>query len=211
MISYRTIEGECTASYEIQKSKFLAHIKHVTNEEEAREYIAKQKKTYFDARHNCSAWVLGEKADKQKSNDDGEPGGTAGAPILDILLKNELTNIVAVITRYFGGIKLGAGGLIRAYSHCTVLGIESAAIIEMTLFQRVQLQCSYSLFNPITTFLRQKEIRTEDTSYAEYVTLSLLLPPNETEDVLNELTNLTAARCKLERKDLVLLPIPCGK
>ncbi|MBR3459012.1 MAG: YigZ family protein, partial [Selenomonadaceae bacterium] len=112
MNSYKTIKGSAEASYEVQKSRFITHVSHAESEEEAREFIQQMKKKYFDARHNCSAWVLGEKGAKQKSNDDGEPGGTAGNPILEAIKKNGLTDIVIVVTRYFGGIKLGAGGLI---------------------------------------------------------------------------------------------------
>ena len=118
MNCYRTIretDDSVETLYEIQKSRFITHIRHVETEEEARSFIQAMKKQYFDARHNCSAYVLGERADKQKSNDDGEPGGTAGNPILEAIKKNELTDVVIVVTRYFGGIKLGAGGLIRAY------------------------------------------------------------------------------------------------
>ena len=135
MNCYRTIretDDSVETLYEIQKSRFITHIRHVETEEEARSFIQAMKKQYFDARHNCSAYVLGERADKQKSNDDGEPGGTAGNPILEAIKKNELTDVVIVVTRYFGGIKLGAGGLIRAYGHAAVLGIEAATRIEMT-------------------------------------------------------------------------------
>ena len=120
MNGYRTIretDDSVETLYEIQKSRFITHIRHVETEEEARAFIQAMKKQYFDARHNCSAYVLGERADKQKSNDDGEPGGTAGNPILEAIKKNALTDVVIVVTRYFGGIKLGAGGLIRAYGH----------------------------------------------------------------------------------------------
>ena len=113
MQTYRTIQEQDDAlvtHYEIQKSKFITHLRHVETEEEARAFVQAMKKKYFDARHNCSAWVLGPRGDKQKSNDDGEPGGTAGNPILEAIRKNELTDVVIVVTRYFGGIKLGASG-----------------------------------------------------------------------------------------------------
>ena len=132
MNTYRTIQetdDSVETTYEIQKSRFITHVCHVENEEDARAFVQSMKKRYFDARHNCSAWVLGELADKQKSNDDGEPGGTAGNPILEAIHKNGLTNVVVVVTRYFGGIKLGAGGLIRAYGHAAVLGLNEAVLL----------------------------------------------------------------------------------
>lgn len=110
---YKTTAENGTASYEIQKSRFIAYTSHVETEAEARDFVTAIKKKHFDARHNCSAWVLGADSCQQKSNDDGEPGGTAGNPILEAIKQHGLTNVVVVVTRYFGGIKLGAGGLIR--------------------------------------------------------------------------------------------------
>ncbi len=208
MNKYLTIQGESSAQYEIQRSRFITHTSHVESEEAAREFILRQKKSYFDARHNCSAWVLGEQGDKQKSNDDGEPGGTAGNPILEAIKKRGLTDVAVVVTRYFGGIKLGAGGLIRAYGHAAGLGLDAADIIAMMPFRQVNITCDYTLFNTIDNFLRQKKIRIEDTSYAEKVTISLMLPPERTESILTEITDLTAARCQYEPLEEVLLPIP---
>ncbi len=208
MNKYLTIQGESSAQYEIQRSRFITHASHAESEEEAREFILRQKKSYFDARHNCSAWVLGEQGDKQKSNDDGEPGGTAGNPILEAIKKRGLTDVVVVVTRYFGGIKLGAGGLIRAYGHAAGLGLDAADIIAMMPFRQVNLTCDYTLFNTIDNFLRQKKIRMGDTSYAEKVTIPLMLPPEQAESILTEITDLTAARCRYEPREEVLLPIP---
>lgn len=177
---YRTI-SEADASvetlYEIQKSKFITHIRHVETEEDARTFIQSMKKKYFDARHNCSAYVLGERADKQKSNDDGEPGGTAGNPILEAIKKNGLTDVVIVVTRYFGGIKLGAGGLIRAYGHAAVLGIEAASCIEMTPFTELAVTIGYDLLASVEHWVRQENIRSEEADYAETVTLHLCCRP----------------------------------
>ena len=214
MNTYRTIkekDDSIETLYEIQKSKFITHICHVETEEAARAFIQSMKKRYFDARHNCSAWVLGELADKQKSNDDGEPGGTAGNPILEALKKNGLTNIVVVVTRYFSDIKLGAGGLIRAYGHAAVLGIDAAAIIEMTPFRQLAITVSYDLLATIEHWLRQEQIRTEETDYAENVTLHLLVPPDETDQRLAELTELTFANFHCEAGTEQLLAIGIDK
>ena len=132
MKSYRTIQGTAEAAYEIQKSRFLTHVSHAASEEEARAFIQARKKEFFDARHNCSAYVLGAEGAKQKSNDDGEPGGTAGNPMLEAIKQQGLTDVVVVVTRYFGGIKLGAGGLIRAYHHSAMLGL-SVAVTDETI------------------------------------------------------------------------------
>ena len=211
MNAYRTIEetdDSIETLYEIQKSKFITHLRHVDSEEEARAFIQTMKKKYFDARHNCSAYVLGENADKQKSNDDGEPGGTGGNPILEVIKKNDLTNVVVVVTRYFGGIKLGAGGLIRAYSHAAVLGIEAATILAMTPFIKLDAAVSYDLLATVEHWMRQNEIRSLEADYAENVILHLLIEPAQLESVEAALTDLTAGRISLTAGDESLIAIP---
>lgn len=210
MHSYRTIEeidDRVETLYEIQKSKFITHLRHVDTEEEARDFIQAIKKRYFDARHNCSAYVLGEDSAKQKSNDDGEPGGTAGNPILEAIKKNGLTNIVVVVTRYFGGIKLGAGGLIRAYSHAAALGIEAATKLEMTPFARLDVSIGYEHLATIEHYMRQNEIRSLDADYGEGVTLHLLIAPAELDKVTEDITNMTAGRAKLTASAEQIIPI----
>lgn len=195
MTNFKTIaDGEIYgAAYEINKSKFLAHVRHVESEEAARDFVLTIRKKYFDATHNCSAWVLGERGDKQKSNDDGEPGGTAGNPILEAIKKNGLTNCVVVVTRYFGGIKLGAGGLIRAYSHTAALGLTAARQVQMTTFKRLALTLEYNFLATVENYLRNKKIRVTGTDYADVVTLEILLLPAQVAGFLTELNDLTAA------------------
>lgn len=209
---YRTIlenDASIETLYEIQKSKFITHICHVETEAAAREFIQNLKKKYYDARHNCSAYILGENSEKQKSNDDGEPGGTAGNPILEALKKNELTNIVVVVTRYFGGIKLGAGGLIRAYSHATVLGIEKATVIQMTPFVELAITINYDLLATLEHWLRQKKIRTNEAEYADNVTLKLLIPPESITDTIAAITDITSDRFSYKKgaEQLIALPL----
>lgn len=204
---YKTIEGSAEAYYEIQKSRFITHVLHVETEEAARAFVQQMKKQYFDARHNCSAWVLGERGDQQKSNDDGEPGGTAGNPILESIKKKGLTNVVIVVTRYFGGIKLGAGGLVRAYGHSAVLGLEAADIVAMTPFCRIKLKVDYGLLASVEHWIRQKDLRMEDANYAEQVELMLLVLPDERETRLAELADLTAGRCKAEMQGEILVAV----
>lgn len=208
MPNHKTISQGGEASWEIQRSRFITHTAHAENEAQAQEFIRTLKKKYFDARHNCSAYVLGADGNLQKSSDDGEPGGTAGSPILEAIKKNELTDTVIVVTRYFGGIKLGAGGLIRAYSHSAVLGIEASTIVRTTLFDRVGVTIDYTLLGSIENLLRQKGIRTEDTVYAEKVQLILLLEKENGEDILAALTDLTAARCQIEPLGEIYIDLP---
>ena len=209
MENFRTVaDGEIfSAAYEVNKSKFLAHIRHVDDETSAREFVQAVKKKYFDATHNCSAWILGVRGDKQKSNDDGEPGGTAGNPILETLKKNSLTDCAAVVTRYFGGIKLGAGGLIRAYSHTAALGISASKIVQMTAFRKLSLTLEYNFLATVENFLRNKKIRVANTDYADVVTKEVLLLPADVENFLSELNDLTAANFLCENVGEIILPL----
>ena len=209
---YRTIlenDASIETLYEIQKSKFITHICHIETEAAAREFIQNLKKKYYDARHNCSAYILGENSEKQKSNDDGEPGGTAGNPILESLKKNGLTNIVVVVTRYFGGIKLGAGGLVRAYSHAAVLGIEKATIVQMTPFVELAITINYDLLATLEHWLRQEKIRTNEAEYADNVTLKLLITPESIPQTLAAITDITSNRFSYQKgeKQLIALPL----
>lgn len=206
---YKTIAENGTASYEIQKSRFIAYTSHVETEAEARDFVTAIKKKHFDARHNCSAWVLGADSSQQKSNDDGEPGSTAGNPILESIKQHGLTNVVVVVTRYFGGIKLGAGGLIRAYSHTASLGLEATPCLEVKPFCLMEAEMDYSLLGTVENWIRNKELRTGETAYLDKVTVRLLVEPADCEAISTELTNLTAAQCKItiHQPEYMSLPI----
>ena len=206
---YKTTAENGTASYEIQKSRFIAYTSHVETEAEARDFVAAIKKKHFDARHNCSAWVLGADSSQQKSNDDGEPGGTAGNPILEAIKQHGLTNVVVVVTRYFGGIKLGAGGLIRAYSHTASLGLEDTPCLEVKPFCLMEAEMDYSLLGTVENWIRNEELRTGETAYLDKVTVRLLVEPADCEAISTELTNLTAAQCKItiHKPEYMSLPI----
>ena len=208
MTNKTVADGEIfSAAYEVNKSKFLAHVRHVETEEAARDFVLLIRKKYFDATHNSSAWVLGERGDKQKSNDDGEPGGTAGNPILETIKKNDLTDCAIVVTRYFGGIKLGAGGLIRAYSHTAALGIANSKLVRMTTFKKISLTLEYNFLATVENYLRNKKIRVANTDYADVVTQELLLLPEQDETFLLELNDLTAANFLHEELGEVLIPV----
>lgn len=206
---YKTTAENGTASYEIQKSRFIAYTSHVETEAEARDFVTAIKKKHFDARHNCSAWVLGADSSQQKSNDDGEPGGTAGNPILEAIKQHGLTNVVVVVTRYFGGIKLGAGGLIRAYSHTASLGLEATPCLEVKPFCLMEAEMDYSLLGTVENWIRNEELRTGETAYLDRVTVRLLVEPADCEAISTKLTNLTAAQCKItiHQPEYMSLPI----
>lgn len=205
---YKTTAENGTASYEIQKSRFIAYTSHVETEAEARDFVTAIKKKHFDARHNCSAWVLGADSSQQKSNDDGEPGGTAGNPILEAIKQHGLTNVVVVVTRYFGGIKLGAGGLIRAYSHTASLGLEATPCLEVKPFCLMEAEMDYSLLGTVENWIRNEELRTGETAYLDKVTVRLLVEPADCEAISTELTNLTAAQCKITIHEPEYMSLP---
>lgn len=208
MLEYKTIENTGEAYLEVNKSRFLTYVKHVETEEDAQAFIQSIKKKHFDARHNCSAYIIGERSQIQKSSDDGEPSGTAGAPILEVLKKNELSDIVAVVTRYFGGIKLGAGGLIRAYGKATTLGLDNSTIVKKTIFNRYELHLDYSLIGTLENYLHKQEIRIEDKAYTDKVVFTILLLPATADDELTDITNLSAGRCQIKELGPIYLNIP---
>ncbi|WP_462332967.1 YigZ family protein [Schwartzia sp. (in: firmicutes)] len=204
----RTITEGSIAEYTVQRSRFIACTAPVKTEEEAQAFLAAQKKKYYDARHHCSAWILGNDASKQKSSDDGEPSGTAGAPILDILKHGGFTDSIIVVTRYFGGIKLGTGGLTRAYGHAAQLGIEAAKTAKVMTMERVIVRIAYPLLGAVENELRQSGIRIEDSAYAEDVTLTLLLTEEQRSPFRQKLADLTAGQAVLTEDGMqeVLLP-----
>lgn len=186
------------AEFTVQRSRFIAYAEAVHDEEETRAFLAKIRKEHYDARHCCSAWVLGADGAKQKSSDDGEPGGTAGMPILDVIKRRELTDAMVVVVRYFGGIKLGAGGLVRAYSHAASIGVDAATLARRVLLRRMVATLDYASLSTIEHWARQKKLRMGETVYAEKVTVPLLIEPELYEAVRQELTDITAGMAVIE-------------
>ncbi len=211
MLEYKTIENTSQCDWEIQKSHFITYIKHIESEHEAQNFIESIRKKHFDARHNCFAYIIGERSEIQKSSDDGEPSGTAGIPILEVIKKNELSDIVIIVTRYFGGIKLGAGGLIRAYGKSASLGIETAAIVKKSIFNCCSLTLDYDLLGLIENYLHQNEIRIKNKDYSDKVIITVFLPQETSEKILTEIKNISAARCKTELLNSIYLNIPLKK
>lgn len=208
MKPYKSVKQCSEAEYTVNRSRFIGRCFPVESEEAALCLLGDIRKKHWDATHNCFAYRIGENA-AARFSDDGEPGGTAGNPILEAIKKNALTDVVIVVTRYFGGIKLGAGGLIRAYGHAAVLGIEAATRIEMTPFTELHVTIGYDLLATVEHWIRQQEIRTEEADYAEDVTLHLLLPPAEVESRLMELRDLTSANFQSEEGATRRIALPC--
>jgi uncharacterized YigZ family protein len=177
--TYLTIKEDGQSEIEIKKSRFICSLKRIETEEEAKNFIQALKKEHWKANHNCSAFVLGEKNDIQRSSDDGEPSGTAGVPMLEVLKKNELINVVAVVTRYFGGTKLGAGGLIRAYSSAVSHALNEIGIVEGKLQKEVFVQVEYPLLGKLQHYLEQNQFYVKDMQFLENITLCVMVQNEE--------------------------------
>ncbi len=190
--SYLTVKGSGEHEIVIQKSRFIAFISRAETEEEAQEFIQKIKKEHWNATHNCSAYLIGENDQIQKANDDGEPSGTAGVPILEVLKKRQLKDTVAVITRYFGGIKLGAGGLIRAYGKATSEGLTATGIVERKLMAVMHTTVDYTWLGKLENELRSSVYSIKDIHYLDNVEIEVYVEENQTSaftDWMTELTN----------------------
>src|SRR5690625_163827 len=167
--TYYTVKQDGTHEIIIQKSRFIGYISRVTSEEEAQLFIQTIKKKHYDATHNCSAYLIGEHDQIQKANDDGEPSGTAGVPMLEVLKQQKLKDTVIVVTRYFGGIKLGAGGLIRAYGSTTSQTIKSIGIVQRQLVKGISIKTDYTLLGKLENELRNSDHILESIDYQEQV------------------------------------------
>ncbi|MHC9160533.1 YigZ family protein [Exiguobacterium profundum] len=193
-----TIKQSGTYEVVIQKSKFIAHFKRVETEEEAQAFIQSIKKEHWNATHNCSAYIIGERNEHQKANDDGEPSGTAGMPMLEVLRKRHLKDTVVVVTRYFGGIKLGGGGLIRAYGGTVSEGLDAIGIVERLPMQQLTLTVDYTWIGKVENELRQSSYLLDDIIYADLVTFHMSVPVAETEEALAWLTDMTNGQGQLQ-------------
>ena len=202
-----SVYGTAEAEYTIKKSRFIASLKEITSEDEALQFINETKKKYWDARHHCYAWQLGTSGLHQKSGDDGEPSGTAGRPMLEVLKKTGITNTIVIVTRYFGGIKLGASGLVRAYSHAVTLGLEAASIADYKPYIEARLCFAYTFMNTIERSLPTWGIITTNRDFAESVTFDLQIPEEEFPAFQNYLNDATAATAVLTKQDMITLPI----
>lgn len=195
-MEYRTIAAPVTASYIEKKSEFIAYLVPVVTQEEAMEAIESVRRQHRRARHNVYAYVL-RAGNASRYSDDGEPQGTAGVPVLDVLQKKQLTDVCCVVTRYFGGILLGANGLVRAYSHSAALAVDAAQQKIMCPCYPVSIRTDYTLYGKILYHLPQKELIQTDTIFAEDVTLQLLVRDTYWDILQKELTELTNGKVTL--------------
>ena len=201
---YRGGEGEIVE----KKSRFIATVRPVHSEEEVLAFIEEVKKKYWDARHNCSAFVIGTKAELTRCSDDGEPSGTAGRPMLEVLLGEGVRNVAVVVTRYFGGVLLGTGGLVRAYSSAVKEGIAASKIGTMRYGVRLKICTDYNGIGKIQYVLRQNGLEAEDTVYTDQVELTVLLAAECVPGLKKEITEATAAKAGIEEVEKLYFVAP---
>lgn len=180
-----------------KKSRFIATVRPVTSEEEAAAFIAEMKKKYWDARHNCSAFVIGERQEISRCSDDGEPAQTAGRPMLDVLLREDIHNAAVVVTRYFGGVLLGTGGLVRAYQKATQEGLAASVIIDKKEGIRLSVGTDYNGLGKLQYLIAQKGLSLIDTVYTDAVELLLMVPVEEQQAVEREIVEATCGNARI--------------
>lgn len=201
ILSYRTVYENGTAEIIEKKSRFIADIHAVESEEEAIAFVEQQRKKYYDARHVCYAYVIGKDAAIMRFSDDGEPGGTAGKPMLDILLNEDLTNVVVTVTRYFGGILLGTGGLVRAYTGATKEGIQCAKVGTMILMSMLCMEVPYDLVGKVKYVASNEQAEFVQEDYGEKVFLQIAIPKDGKEALVKKIVDASAGRVAIEEKN----------
>ena len=189
-MEYKTLLAAGSAEFTERKSVFIGHGSPVACEEEAKAFIEGVRREHRDARHNCFAYVLKDGA--KRFSDDGEPGGTAGAPILDVIDRSGVTDACVVVTRYFGGILLGAGGLVRAYSHAAKLAVDACGVAVMTECAVMSVRVGYDFFGTLQRMLADAGAKITDTEYTDLVTVTFSLPGTDSPTLAARITDLSA-------------------
>lgn len=207
---YRTINGYGEDEVIINKSKFIGYSSPINNEDDAFKFIESIKTKHRDATHNVYAYVLGEDSNIQRFNDDGEPSGTAGIPVLEVIKKENLRNMVVVVTRYFGGIKLGGGGLIRAYTKGAKIAIDAGVIVDMTIHKMVNIIIAYTLLGKMENFLNLNGFKTEEIIYKEDVEIYLYVTNSMIEQFNQDVMNITNGNVDISYGEEKYIPLLNG-
>ncbi len=194
MIRYRSVKKEAIVEQIIEKSRFIAHVRPVETREEALEFFDEIRNLHKTATHNVPAYVIGEKSQLQWASDDGEPQGTSGAPIVQMLVKEGLTNIAVIVTRYFGGIKLGTGGLVRAYTGSAKLAVDAAGICNVREMNTWTVKLDYSHLGKLQSLAESGPFILDNVIYEDKVTVDLSMDPEKLEEVMNIISNLTGGQ-----------------
>ena len=203
-----TIKTDFINEEEIKKSRFICHLKRISTEEEARDFIAKIKKEHWKANHNCSACTLGNRQEIQRSSDDGEPSGTAGVPMLEILKKKEIINVCAVVTRYFGGIKLGAGGLIRAYAGSVAQAVREIGLVEIREQVVLGITLSYSQYQEFANFLKDNQLAEQDPMFTDQVATTIFVDKDNTSSITAALVEFYNGKVLIEDQGIREVEVP---
>ena len=198
---YLTLAGEGSSRIEIKQSVFIGQAVRIYSPEDADEFVRKVKSEYPDARHNCYAWILSNGVNMQKYSDDGEPSGTAGLPLLSVLEKNGLTDCAVAVTRYFGGILLGKGGLVRAYTESAAEAVSNAGIVKIIEGSEFKMVFGYDQFDKMNRYVTTNGWNITGTDYSDMVEMRFTCPSAQAEDMIASITDFTAAR---------ILPIKIG-
>ena len=207
-MEYRTIKEDGQVQEEIKKSRFICHAKRVYSEEEARDFITAIKKEHYKATHNCSAFIVGERSEIKRTSDDGEPSGTAGVPMLGVLENHNLTNVCVVVTRYFGGIKLGAGGLIRAYAGSVALAVKEIGIIEIKEQAGIQIHMTYAQYQEYGNFLKEHNLIELETNFTDQVDTIIFIDKEKKDGIKADLIEFFNGKVTLTDKGLREVEVP---
>lgn len=200
-MSYFTVKGSATSEFQEKKSTFIGYIKRVNTEEEAKNFVNEIKSMHKEATHNVYAYIVGENKGIQRYSDDGEPQGTAGIPVLEVIKKNDLTDVAVVVTRYFGGILLGGGGLIRAYSKGASSAIEEAGVVEKVKGLKLRFTLEYDLIGKIQYLCGTNNWHIEDTMYTDKVELSLFTEVENKETIIADFVEATSGKVTICEED----------
>ena len=198
MTEYKTIQKEAAGEITEKKSRFIATLRPVSTEEEALAFIAEMKKKYWDARHNCSAYIIGTDKPLERCSDDGEPSRTAGMPMLEVLKGSGLSNVCAVVTRYFGGILLGTGGLVRAYQAATAEGIKNSAILTCKYLNRIKLTLDYTAYGKVQYYAVSEHLSMDEPVFSDSVSVTFSLSDEERGKLLSYATEATSGKAGIE-------------
>ncbi|MDK2586413.1 YigZ family protein [Romboutsia sedimentorum] len=198
MSTYKTLHEFGTDKITIDKSTFIGYAKPIKSEEEAIEFINEIKKKHKDARHNVWSYTVGKNMNIQRYSDDGEPQGTAGIPTLEVIKKEDLRDVVIVVTRYFGGIKLGAGGLVRAYTKGAKIGIEAGQVIQKVLYREVSIKIDYTQLGKVQNEIMNMGYFIKDTIYEENVEIVVYSRSNEVKNIMTKITDITSATADIQ-------------
>lgn len=207
-MEFRTIKEDGQVQEEIKKSRFICHAKRVYSEEEARDFITAIKKEHYKATHNCSAFIVGEHSEIKRTSDDGEPSGTAGVPMLGVLENHNLTNVCVVVTRYFGGIKLGAGGLIRAYAGSVALAVKEIGIIEIKEQAGIAIQMSYAQYQEYGNFLKEHNLMELETNFTDQIDTIIYVDNEGKENIKSALVEFFNGKVTLTDQGLREVEVP---